>query len=131
MAGPSYADDKTILDGADLWRRIHPRWAVRDDNEGGWRVTSAAFSDSPDGSPLSVLLADVVAATDRGPADILATFEGYCLASFTAGAARELGQGVARTPTGEEVAHASVFGRKTDSVRRNLAKAARWIVAPE
>ena len=131
MAGPLYVDDKTVVDNADLWRWIPPVWAVRDDNEGGWRVTSAAFSDSPDRSPLSVLLADTVMAAGRTPADVLARFEGYFLAAFTAGAARELGQGVARTPTPEEPAHASVFGKKTDAVRAKLARATRWVVAPQ
>ena len=131
MADPLYLDDKTVMDDAALWRRIHPRWAVKDDNEGGWRVTSAAFSDSPDRSPLSVLLADVVTVTGRAPADVLIQFEGYFLAAFAAGTARELGQGVARTPIPEEPAHASVFGRKTDAVRRKLAQAARWVIAPQ
>ena len=131
MADPLYVDDKTILDDSALWRRNPPQWAVRDDNEGGWRVTSAAFSDSSDKSPLSVWLAEVVVASGRGPLDILARFEGHSLATFTAGAVRELGQGVARTPTPKEPAHASVFGRKTDAVRRKLARAARWVVAPQ
>lgn len=130
MADVPLADDKTILDEAPLWRRIHPCWAVRDENEGGWRITSAAFSDSPDRSPLSVLLADLVLAGGRTQMDVLAGFDGYFLAELSAGAAREAGQGVARTPTSEEPAHASVFGRKTDAVRRRLARASRWLNAP-
>jgi hypothetical protein len=131
MADLLYVDDKTVVDSADLWRRIPPQWAVRDDNQGRWRVTSAAFSDSPDRSPLSVLLADLVTSAGRTPADILAQFEGYFLATFTAGVARESGQGIARTPTPDEPAHASVFGRKTDAVRRKLARATRWVVGPQ
>lgn len=130
MSDAPLADDKTILDEAGLWRRIHPRWAVKDENEGGWRVTSAAFSDSPDRSPLSVLLTDAVFASGRTHVDVLADHGGYFLAELTAGVVREAGQGVARTPTPEEPAHASVFGRKADSVRRRLARAARWVIGP-
>jgi hypothetical protein len=130
MAGPAFVDDPTIADDASLWRRIHPAWAVPDEYRGGWRVSSAAFDDSRDGSPLSVLLAAAVAATGRGPANILARHEGYSLASFTVGTARACGQGVARTPTPDEPAHASVFGPKTSRVKRNLANAARWVIGP-
>lgn len=66
MTDQSYADDPTIADDAALWRRIHPTWAVADENRGRLRVSSAAFEDSPDGSPTSILIADVVFATLRG-----------------------------------------------------------------
>lgn len=130
MAGFSYVDDPSIANDAVLWRRIHPTWKVRDDNSGGWRVTSAAFDDSRDGSPLSVLLAAVVRESGRGPADVLSGFTGYFLASLTAGDARRCGQGIARTPEPDEPAHASVFGRKTKSIKRKLADAAGWIIGP-
>ena len=130
MAGQAYVDDKTISNDADLWRRIHPAWAVSDENRGGWRVSSAAFDDSRDGSPLSVLLAEIVRATGRVPADVVARFEGHGLASFTAGIARARDQGIARSPTPDEPAHASVFGRKTTATKRALAGSAQWVVMP-
>jgi hypothetical protein len=77
-----------IRDDAALWRIIHPTWIVQDDNERGWRISSAAFDDSKDGSPLSVLLAEVVAGTGRTADDLAARFAGYGLAAITAGAAR-------------------------------------------
>lgn len=51
MAGASYAGDPTILDSADLWRRI-PSWhIVYDQNLQRLRPSSAAFEDHPNGSP--------------------------------------------------------------------------------
>jgi hypothetical protein len=131
MAGPALVDDPAITNDESLWRRIHPDWVVPDQNRGGVRVSSAAFDDSHDGSPLSVLLAGVVRATGRGPENVLVGFLGYALASITAGDARTCGQGVAPTPRSDEPAHASVFGPKTKPIKRQLAKAARWVITPE
>jgi hypothetical protein len=128
MAVPPLEDDPTIHNDAELWRRIHPAWIVPDENAGRMRVSSAAFDDSRDGSPLSVLLADVVAQTHRGPEEVLSRFEGYALAAIRAGTARSFGQGVARTPEPDEPAHASVFGPKTGKNKRGMAKAATWVV---
>ncbi len=53
MAGPPYDDDPTVLNEMALWRLIGRLWVVADENRGGRRVSSAAFYDSPDGSPTS------------------------------------------------------------------------------
>ena len=99
MAEHSLRDDYSISDDTDLWRRIRPNWVVWDDNDKMPRVSSAAFDNSRDGSPLSVLIADVVRATGRNEHDMLVSFEGYSLVAIKAGHARENKQGVARTPT--------------------------------
>lgn len=132
MEGGSYVDDCTILDEAELWRRIplNCNWIVQDDNMGTLRVSSAAFNDSRDGSPLSVQLADVVTESGRTAEDVLAAYPGYTMAAITAGNARSNKQGVARTPTPDEPAHASVFGKKTGAVKSGLAKSARWVIPP-
>lgn len=124
-------DDAAIPKGAELWRRIHPTWVVRDDNVDALRVSSAAFDNSRDGSPTSVLLAKIVRETGRTDFDVLATFEGYALASLTAGQARECHQGVARDPMPDEPAHAFVFGTKTKTAKRCLARSAEWVIPPE
>lgn len=129
-SGEGFIDDATIANESDLWRRIHPTWIVRDENEGGYRVSSAAFDDSPDGSPTSVLLAEVVRQTGRDWPEILAGFHGYALASITAGQARDCGQGVVRDPLPKESAHACLFGSKTKAVKRCLARQAEWVTAP-
>ena len=129
MAG-GFVDDQAIAAGAGLWRRIHPKWVVRDQNARAYRVSSAAFDNSPDGSPTSVLLADLVAETGRTANDVLKGYEEHALASITAARARECGQGVARDPIPEEPAHGYVFGRKTKANKRCLGQGAVWIIAP-
>lgn len=128
MADQPCADDLTIADDAVLWRRIHPMWAVPDENGGGLRVSSAAFDNSPDGSPTSILIAEVVLAGRRGPEVVV--HEGYGLASLKAREARECGQAVVRDPLPDEPAHGLLVGPKTKSVRRRLAAAACWVITP-
>jgi hypothetical protein len=131
MAGPSpYTDDRSIADVAQLWRRIPPRLFIFDHNLNCYRPSSAAFDDHPNGSPMSVVLGDDILAAGRIPESALAGCVGFALATFSAGLARSKGQGVVRAPLPEEPSHAEVFGRKTDSVRRTLAKGSRWVIAP-
>jgi hypothetical protein len=130
-ASPTYKDDASILDDADLWRRIPPWHIVDDNNRGGKRISKAAFEDHPDGSPMSVVLGQEVLAAGRDPESIVASYDDFCLASVTAGLARSLKQGIVRKPLDEEPAHAEVFGKKTDSVRRKFSRAAVWVIGPE
>ncbi len=96
-ASPTYEDDESILDDADLWRRIPPWHIVNDNNRGGKRISKAAFEDHPDGSPMSVVLGQEVVAAGRDPGSIVASYDDFCLASVTAGLARSLKQGIAQT----------------------------------
>jgi hypothetical protein len=126
-----YQDDPTIGDNSHLWRNIPPWHIVDDKNRGGKIISKAAFDDHPDGSPMSVVLGDEVLASGRDASSVIAELaSGFCLASFTAGLARSLQQGVVRKPLATEPAHAEVFGRKTEGVRRKLARAAVWVIAP-
>lgn len=125
-----YSDDLTIPDEARLLRRIPPRHFVKDENSDQVRPSSAAFDNHPNGSPMSVILADILSQTSRGPEAALAGYEGFALASITAGLARECGQGIAREPFPDEPAHAVVFGEKPKRVQRKLAKGSQWIVPP-
>ena len=127
MPPPPHVDDPTILDTTKLWRRLSPLWVVSDGN-GGVRISSAAFDDSPDGSPMSVLISDVVAETQRTAATVIAAYPGYGLAEITAGAVRNCRQGVMRTPELGDDAHASVFGAKTKGNKRAMAKAAIFLI---
>jgi hypothetical protein len=130
MENGEYRDDPAILDEADLWRRIPPKHFVKDDNLGQVRPSSAAFENHPNGSPMSVVLADAVIASSRAPDAVLTGHEGFALAAITAGLARECEQGIAREPLPDEPAHAVVFGKKTNSVKKRLAKGSRWVVPP-
>ena len=130
MGNGEYSDDSTILDEAELWRRIPPWHFVKDENLGQGRPSKAAFDNHPNGSPMSVVLADMVTESGRDPSTVLTGHEGFALAAITAGLARACEQGVAREPLSDEPAHAVVFGKKTDSVKKKLARGSRWIVPP-
>ena len=130
MEKDEVTDDPTISDSEGLWRRIHPIWAVPDKTLGKVRVSSAAFDDSADGSPLSVLIERLVKESGRTVDDVMDSYDGYFLASINSGDARQLGLGIEHTPTTEEPAHGSVHGKKTKSVKSKLAKRAQWVVAP-
>ena len=79
---------------------------------------------------MSVILADVLGETGRIPEAVLVGHEGFALATFSVRLARECGQGVACDPLLDEPAHAVVFGKKTQGVKRKLARGASWVVAP-
>lgn len=121
-----FVDDPTIADQDELWRRIHPSQVVPDGNSGRLRISSGAFFDSSDGTPMSVCLG-----REDTPDRVLAAHRGDLLAALLAREVRDLAQGVHRAPTVEDPSHAFVFGKKTDGVRRKLAAAsARWVVGP-
>ena len=126
MAVDGPLDDPSIPDDAELWRRIPPWHFYFDDKLGRVRPSKAAFEDDVDGSPMSVILA-----AEAGPPELaLVGHSGVALATGTAGLVRACGQRVARDPTPDEPAHAVVIGRKTDSIKRRLAREARWVVLP-
>jgi hypothetical protein len=119
-----YIDDLTILNVAELWRRIHPNQIVPDDNIGDYRPSKAAFKDSS----MSVQIAEILFSNGLSPSDALKKYPGYSLASITAGQARDLRQGVRRNPLPDDLAHALVFGKKTDSISKKLAKGSKWVI---
>jgi hypothetical protein len=125
------ADDKTIVDDAILWRNIPPWHVILDKNAQTLRPSKAAFDDHPNGSPMSVTLAELVLESGRGPQDVINGLEGFKLSSFPVSLARSLGQGMERKPLEQEPAHAEVFGPKPESVRRKLAKGSQWVIGPE
>ncbi|MFN8556142.1 MAG: hypothetical protein U0531_01900 [Dehalococcoidia bacterium] len=73
---------------------------------------------------MSVTIAEPAARPDAE----LAGHEGFALAAITAGLVRSCGLGVARDLLPTNPAHGLVFGRKTRSVLRRLAREARWVV---
>jgi hypothetical protein len=130
MEHGGYRDDSTISDEAELWRRIHPKQWELDGNLGRIRPVSGAFDDPSDGTPMSVDLADVYIQMGQGPEAALIGYEEFALAAITARLIRECGLGVARQPLPENPAHAVVFGKKSQKIRRKLAREARWVVPP-
>ena len=80
---------------------------------------------------MSVQIAEIVIESGGNAQKVLAGYDKYALAGFTAGFARnECGQGVERAPLDNDPAHAHVFGKKTRSTQRKFARNAAWIVAP-
>ena len=130
MAQQEFTDDTSIADEAELWRRIPPWHVVFDANVGRNRPSKAAFENDKDGSPMSVVLADIVRQSGRTAQHIVAGHDRFALAAFTAGLARSKQQGIARDSVPDEPAHALVFGKKTDSVSRTLAKGSKWVIEP-
>ncbi len=126
MTDAEFNDDASIPDDMELWRRIPPWNWVYDQQEGRYRPKSTAFDNHPSGSPMSVM----IAAECSGPGEALSGHDRYALAVFTAGLARSCGQRIVRDPLPDNPAHALVFGRKTESVRRRLARGSRWVVPP-
>ena len=133
MAQNAYPDDVTILADCRLFRRVNvePQLSiVWDGNEGRWRPSSAAFTDSPDGSPMSIVLGTELEAAGRQPESVLTGHEGFALAYVTAEQVRAQQQAVVRNPLPEETAHGLVAGAKSRSVRKKMASEAIWVVAP-
>jgi hypothetical protein len=59
---PEIKDDPdSIPNPRRLFRRIHPDMIVMDQNSGQHRPTSANFSDSSDGTPMSVYVLEAAA----------------------------------------------------------------------
>ena len=129
MIPTAYPDDPTIGSEANLWRRIHPLWIVPDEN-GGLRVSSAAFDNSEDGTPTSIHL-EAMALNHALLADvILKSFPGFSMAALTAGDARRANQAVLPAPRIDDPSHGFIAGAKTKSVKRSLARACVWVGTP-
>jgi hypothetical protein len=125
-----YVDDESIEQATELWRRVTRDQIIHDQNLGVWRPTSAAFSDSSDGTPMSVDIASIIRSRGGDERTAIAQYPGLFLVSLTAEQVRAKQLGVCRSPQPDNPAHAYVFGDKTKSIRKYLAKSARWVVAP-
>jgi hypothetical protein len=122
-----YQDDSDIPDDAELWRRINPDQFVQDDNLGRVRPSSVAFSDSSDGTPMSVDLATIVVAKGGDASTTLVDHPGCFLVALTAGQVRDPVNGklgVQLAPTSTNPAHTYVFERKLAALR-TISRVAR------
>jgi hypothetical protein len=117
-------DDRTILDEERLLRRIHPQQLVPDENNGKFRVSSAAFRDRE----LSVVIESALRVTDRSPADTVARHPSHSLVAIRAGLARQKAQRVFRGPDPDEPAHGLVCGNKNSKCASEFARSAEWVV---
>lgn len=125
--GEALVDDPSIRDEFNLWRRICPQWWHYDEKQGRHRLTSAAFNNHPNGSPMSVTIGEEATGTEV----LLDGLDGYGVAAFPARTARrDCGQKLLRDPIPENPAHAHVAGKKTAGVRKRLCSASVILVEP-
>lgn len=136
---PEYVDDSTILDDDELWRRIPnwPNFVVYDENRNIERVSSVAFKDHRNGTPMSVAIASIARQHGRGSIDLIndnEAHEGFGVVSLNVGNVRELNQGVMKEPIEGQPEHGEVFdksGQRSKKTQKALAQSAAIIIAPE
>jgi len=132
MTSPSQRDEPLASDPLPdeliLWRRVPQDWVVLETGTDGVersRPSSACFSDSKDGSAMSLFDSE----TCGGLAAILDGHPGFGIVAITAGQLRAKGLTVARTSDGGP-GHCEAAGKKTQSIKSGLAKCASWVVRP-
>ncbi len=109
-----------------LYRRIHPRQLVADENRNCRRISKAAFQDPQ----MSVALSDALEDAGLTPADVLSRYPDRFLASLTARFVTEHEQEVVRTPEKHDPAHGEVVGHKPRPRARLFSRTARWVIKP-
>jgi len=95
------------------------------------RLSSAAFSNSGDGTGMSVSLGREAQEAGISPRRALTRFPRFGLASLFASACRKHRQAIQRDPTAEDPHHALVNGEKPKSVQKSLARTATVLVKPK
>jgi hypothetical protein len=118
-------DDKSIADDINLWRRVHPKHFVPD-GHGGKRISSAAFTNSSDGSFMSVVIGEEDVTAER----VLGANFNQGLVTFTAGFARSMDQRVIRKPVDTEPLHGEVCGKKSKPIQNSFVTGSLWIFSP-
>jgi len=110
-----------IYDTDELYRRI-PSIFIKPDGI----LSSAAFQNTSGTDDMSVDLGRLTTT-----AKTAAVKEDCYVARFFAGFARSNKQEVLHTPIIENYAHSSVRGKKTQGIRKKLAKASEIIYSPK
>ena len=125
MSLPEYTDDPSIADGERLFRRIHLKQIVKDEDTGLARISSGAFRDKG----LSVDIEKVLTSHGLEIGFCLKGQKACKLAYFTAGSARRLQQLVFHDSMPDDPAHGIVYGSKNNKkVTDGLRDSAIWVV---
>ena len=132
MGEEDYIDDLSIKNDGHLWRRIppNPPFLIHDKNRNCKRLSSAAFEDHRNGTPMSVAIAQIAEKHNRGSKDVLKDHAGYGLAGLVVKKIREYNLGICKRPLPGQPEHGEVFGPKSRSVRKKLALTAFWVIKP-
>jgi hypothetical protein len=127
MSEPPFRNDPSIANDEVLLRRLHPDWIVPGEH-GRMRIASAAFKHLE----MSVLFCALLENQGRSVQDALGSYSDNSLCSFTAGLARDLGQGIVYdVDPPNDPAHGLVVGKKTQSVANHFARGAIWVIPSE
>lgn len=104
-------DDPEIAPDDVIIRRISPHYVVPDQNRGGLRISTAAFSPSngEDGG-MSVDIEKLILAAGLDPREFVASPEFTGAVSFTAEAVRSLGLRIGLEPLETNPYHGEVWG---------------------
>jgi hypothetical protein len=116
-----------MSDDDEVWRRVPPEKVVFDASNNTFRPSKDSFNDSPNKSPMSAFLAKEC----MDPALALEGHEGFALVGVRIALLREKNLVVTPAPEPDlPPGHVHIVGRKTDSVRKALAKNCKWVVEP-
>lgn len=111
---------ETIYDADELYRRVAEYW-IKENN----LISSAAFTNTSDTDEMSVDLSRLTT-----PQATTLNEPNYGVASFLASIARELDQEVFHSPNQDNLAHSTVKGKKTRSIRKKLGRKSTLILLP-
>jgi len=126
MCEISRQDDPAIGNGSRLFRRVHLRQIVRDENTGMTLISSAAFKDHE----LSVDVESILLERGLDERRCLENHNAHRLVSMLAGECRQFEQIVCIDPEEGNPAHGLVCGRKTGRNARSLRDLCVWVIPP-
>lgn len=120
-----------IDDKCRVFRMIRPDWITPIEGN-GQRPSSQSFTDGNDDGKMSVFIEDEILAAGHKATDLrdLEEFPGYLTCWWECRFLRELAQTIVRDPVEFFPGHGLVSdsnGSRTLSVRRRLAKSAKWL----
>ena len=125
MSLPEHMDDPSIADDERLFRRIHLKQIVKDEDTGLARISSGAFRDRE----LSVDIEKVLQSQGEEISFCLKGQRACKLVYLMAGSARQFQQAVFHDPTPENPAHGIVYGSKNNKrVSEGLRDSAIWAI---
>ena len=121
-------DNAAIADPESMWRRIHPRWVVRDGRHpGGSRLSSQAYEESKNPpSPCSIIRAS------ESTAERVQKDSRHSVGAIEAGLIRSHGFKLVRSHVDEEPGHHHMVGlndrKKHKKIRTALASATTHVL---